>query len=85
MSILGWIFLGLIAGFLASKLVNNRGSGALLDILLGMVGAIVGGSVMNALGGVGITGFNIYSMLVATLGAVILLFLYHALMGRRAI
>ncbi len=84
MSIIGWIILGLIAGFIASKLVNRQGEGLLVDIVLGIIGAIVGGWIMAAVGGQGITGFNLYSMLVAIAGAVIVLIIYHAVFGRRA-
>lgn len=85
MSILGWIILGLIAGFIASKIVNKAGEGFFVDILLGIVGAVVGGFLFNTFGAVGVTGFNIYSMIVAVVGAVVVLWLYHAIAGRRAI
>ena len=85
MSIIGWIVLGLIAGFIASKIVNSEGQGLLLDIVLGVIGAVVGGFLFNQLGAAGVTGFNIYSMLVAVVGAVIVLVLYHLLTGRRAV
>ena len=85
MSILGWIVLGLIAGFIASKIVNSTGSGVLVDIILGIVGAIIGGYIFNAMGAVGVTGFNLYSMFVAVVGAIIFLVIYHALFGRRTI
>src|SRR5512132_202051 len=78
MSIIGWIILGLISGFIASKIVNKAGEGFFLDIALGVVGAIVG-----AFGASGITGFNLYSMIVAIIGAVIVLVVYHAVIGRR--
>jgi uncharacterized membrane protein YeaQ/YmgE (transglycosylase-associated protein family) len=81
-SIIAWIVLGLIAGFIASKIVNKSGEGALLDILLGIVGAIVGGWLFNAFGMAGVSGLNIYSLLVAVIGAVVFLVVYHAL--RRA-
>jgi uncharacterized membrane protein YeaQ/YmgE (transglycosylase-associated protein family) len=84
MSIIGWIILGLISGFIASKLVNRTGEGFILDVVLGIVGAIVGGFVFTQFGGVGITGFNFYSMFVVVVGAVIVLILYHALFARRA-
>jgi uncharacterized membrane protein YeaQ/YmgE (transglycosylase-associated protein family) len=84
MGILGWLVLGLIAGFIASKLVNHTGSGIIMDIVLGVVGAMVGGFVFNFFGGLGVTGFNIYSMVVAVVGAVVVLWLYHLLVGRRA-
>ena len=85
MSIVGWILLGLIAGFIASKIVNRSGQGFLLDIVLGIVGAIVGGYLFALVGAEGVTGFNLYSMVVAVIGAVIVLVVYHALSGRRAI
>ena len=84
MSIIGWIILGLIAGFIASKIVNKRGEGFLLDIVLGIVGAIVGGFIFAQFGAAGVTGFNLYSMLVAIIGAVIVLVIYHALFGARS-
>ena len=82
MSILGWIVLGLIAGFIASKIVNKAGQGFFLDLFLGIVGAIVGGFIFSLLGGVGITGFNLYSMVVAVIGAIIVLWIYHAVTRR---
>jgi uncharacterized membrane protein YeaQ/YmgE (transglycosylase-associated protein family) len=85
MSILGWLVLGLIAGFIASKIVNHTGSGILVDIVLGIVGAVVGGYLFTAFGGMPVTGFNIYSMVVAVVGAVVVLLIYHALFGRRAV
>jgi uncharacterized membrane protein YeaQ/YmgE (transglycosylase-associated protein family) len=83
MSIIGWIFLGLVSGFIASKIVNRQGSGCALDIVLGIVGAFVGGFIFTAIGGHGITGFNIYSMVVAVIGAVVVLVIYHAMFDRR--
>jgi uncharacterized membrane protein YeaQ/YmgE (transglycosylase-associated protein family) len=83
MSILAWLVLGLISGFIASKLVNKTGEGILLDIILGIVGAVVGGWLFNAVGHTGVTGFNIYSMFVAVVGAVVVLVVYHALFRRR--
>ena len=85
MGMLAWIVLGLIAGFIASKIVNHTGSGIIMDIVLGVVGALVGGFVFSLFGAVGVTGFNIYSMLVAVVGAVAVLWLYHMLIGRRAL
>jgi uncharacterized membrane protein YeaQ/YmgE (transglycosylase-associated protein family) len=81
-SLLGWIILGLIAGFIASKIVNKRGEGVIMDIVLGIIGAIVGGFIFATFGGSGVNGFNIYSMLVAVVGAVIVLVIYHAVTGR---
>ena len=82
MSVIAWIVLGLIAGFIASKIVNKAGEGALLDIVLGIIGAVVGGWLFNMFGMPGVTGLNIYSMLVAVLGAVVVLVVYHALFRR---
>ena len=82
MSILAWIVLGLIAGFIASKIVSGSGQGMLLDIALGVVGAVVGGYVFSAIGATGITGFNLYSMFVAVVGAALVLWIYHAVVGR---
>jgi uncharacterized membrane protein YeaQ/YmgE (transglycosylase-associated protein family) len=84
--IIAWILLGLISGFIASKLVNKTGEGLLVDILLGIVGAFVGGFVFtHFFGANGVTGFNLYSMFVAVIGAVIVLLLYHLIFRRRAI
>lgn len=85
MSILAWIILGLICGFIASKIVNKTGEGAILDIVLGIVGALVGGWLFNTFGMAGVTGFNIYSMLVAIVGAVVVLLVYHAFTRRRIV
>jgi uncharacterized membrane protein YeaQ/YmgE (transglycosylase-associated protein family) len=83
MSVLGWIVLGLIAGFIGSKIVNREGQGFLLDIVLGIIGAVIGGFLFSALGATGITGFNLYSMFVAVVGAIVVLWCYHAFSGRR--
>ncbi len=85
MGIIAWLVLGLIAGFIASKIVNRSGSGLIMDIILGIVGAFVGGLVFNFFGAAGVTGFNIYSAIVAVIGAVVVLVIYHALIGRRRI
>ena len=71
MSIIGWLVLGLIAGFIASKIVNKSGEGVILDIVLGVVGAIVGGFLFSLIGAAGVTGFNLYSMFVAVIGSVV--------------
>jgi uncharacterized membrane protein YeaQ/YmgE (transglycosylase-associated protein family) len=84
MSILAWLVVGLIAGFIASKIVNKTGSGILMDIVLGVIGAFVGGWLFNMLGHSAVTGINIYSILVATIGAIVVLAVYHLLTGRRA-
>jgi uncharacterized membrane protein YeaQ/YmgE (transglycosylase-associated protein family) len=85
MSLLAWIVLGLIAGFIGSKIVNNSGQGLIVDILLGVVGAVVGGFLFNQFGEPGVSGLNLYSLLVAIVGAVVVLWLYHALIGRRRV
>jgi uncharacterized membrane protein YeaQ/YmgE (transglycosylase-associated protein family) len=84
MSFLAWLLLGLIAGFIASKLVNRRGEGILVDILLGVVGAFAGGWLFHIFGAPGVGGLNLYSLFVAVVGSVVLLVLYHALRHRRA-
>ena len=84
MSILAWIVLGLIAGFIGSKIVNKSGEGVFLDIILGIVGAVVGGWLFNAFGMSRVTGLNIYSLAVAVVGAVVVLVVFHVLSGRRA-
>jgi uncharacterized membrane protein YeaQ/YmgE (transglycosylase-associated protein family) len=81
MSFLSWIVLGLIAGFIGSKIVNKRGEGILLDIVLGIVGAIAGGWVFSLFGASRVTGLNLYSLLVAVIGAVLVLIVYHAIEG----
>lgn len=83
MSIFGWVLLGLISGFIGSKIVNKKGEGFFLDIILGIVGALVGGFIFSMLGAHGVTGFNLYSMFVAVVGAVVILLVYHAIFRRR--
>jgi uncharacterized membrane protein YeaQ/YmgE (transglycosylase-associated protein family) len=82
MSIIGWLILGLIAGFIGSKIVNSQGQGVLLNIVLGIVGAIVGGLIFSAFGAEGITGLNLYSMIVAIIGSIVVLVAYHAFAGQ---
>ena len=82
MSIIAWLILGLIAGFIGSKIVNNSGQGLILDIVLGVVGAIVGGYLFTLLGAAPVTGLNLYSMLVAIVGAIVVLVIYHSVAGR---
>ena len=81
MSIFWWIILGLIAGFIGSKIVNKTGSGMYMDIALGVVGAIVGGFLAGQIFGTGITGFNFWSLIVAVIGSVIVLWVYHKFVG----
>jgi uncharacterized membrane protein YeaQ/YmgE (transglycosylase-associated protein family) len=84
MGMIAWLVMGLIAGFIASKLVNKQGEGALMDIVLGIVGAFVGGFIAHFFGMSGITGFNLHSTLISVVGAVIVLVIYHALAKRGA-
>ncbi|EXI76001.1 MAG: Transglycosylase associated protein [Candidatus Accumulibacter appositus] len=79
MSLIAWIVLGLIAGFIASKMVSGTGQGAVMDIVLGVVGAVIGGWLFNTFGMAGVSGFNLYSLLVAVVGASVLLLVYHVL------
>ncbi len=82
MGILAWIILGLIAGFIGSKLVNKSGEGLIMDIVLGVVGAVVGGFIFSLFGAGGVTGLNLYSLVVAVIGAVVVLMAYHAIVRR---
>jgi uncharacterized membrane protein YeaQ/YmgE (transglycosylase-associated protein family) len=84
MSFFAWIVLGLIAGFIGSKIVNRKGEGILLDILLGVVGAFAGGWLLHIFGAPGVSGLNIYSLFVAVMGSVVLLVLYHLVRRRRS-
>jgi uncharacterized membrane protein YeaQ/YmgE (transglycosylase-associated protein family) len=84
MSFLAWIVLGLIAGFIGSKIVNRRGEGIVLDILLGIVGAFAGGWLFSLFGEPGVSGLNLYSMFVAVVGSVVLLLLYHMVFRPRS-
>jgi uncharacterized membrane protein YeaQ/YmgE (transglycosylase-associated protein family) len=83
MSIISWIILGLIAGFIGSKIVNAEGQGFWLNIALGIIGALVGGFLFSFFGATGITGLNIWSIIVAIVGSVVVLWVYNALMARR--
>jgi uncharacterized membrane protein YeaQ/YmgE (transglycosylase-associated protein family) len=82
MSFIAWIVLGLVAGFIASKIVNKSGEGFLLDIVLGVIGAVVGGFLFQTFGMAGVSGVNLYSILVAVVGAVVVLVIYHAVRRR---
>jgi uncharacterized membrane protein YeaQ/YmgE (transglycosylase-associated protein family) len=82
MSILAWLVLGLIAGFIGSKIVNNTGEGLFIDIALGIIGAVVGGFLFTAFGAAPVTGLNIYSLIVAVIGSIVVLWIYHAVVGR---
>lgn len=83
MWILAWIIIGGIAGWLAGLVVQGTGLGILGDIIVGIVGAFIGGLIMALLGFGGFTGFNIWSLIVAFIGAVILLLIVKAINGRR--
>jgi uncharacterized membrane protein YeaQ/YmgE (transglycosylase-associated protein family) len=84
MGIIVWVILGLIAGFIASKIVGGQGQGFFLNIALGIVGALVGGFISaNVFGWEGVSGINLWSILVAIVGAIIVLVVYNAVMGRR--
>ena len=79
MSIIAWLILGLLAGFIGSKIVNKRGEGLFLDIILGIIGALVGGWLFRNFGAAGVTGLNLYSLLVAVIGSIVVLVVYHAI------
>ena len=83
MGIISWIILGLIAGFIGSKIVDQQGQGFWLNIALGIVGALVGGFLFSLFGSSGVTGLNIWSIVVAIVGAVVVLLIYNAVMARR--
>ena len=85
MSIIAWLVVGLVAGWIGSMIVNRGGEGPLLDIVLGIVGAFVGGFLFNMFGHSGVTGINLYSILVAVVGSIVVLVIYHALFRRRAL
>ena len=82
MSFIAWVVLGLLAGFIASKIVNKSGEGFFMDTVLGVVGAVVGGYLFQMFGMAGVSGVNIYSILVAVVGAVVVLVIYHAIRRR---
>jgi uncharacterized membrane protein YeaQ/YmgE (transglycosylase-associated protein family) len=79
MSLFVWILLGLVAGLIASHVVNHHGEGVVLDTLLGIVGATIGGWLFNTFGRAGVNGLNMHSFLVATVGAIVFLVAYHAI------
>ena len=79
MSLITWLLLGLISGFIASHMVNHRGEGMVLDVLLGIVGAIIGGWIATFLGVAGVTALNLYSVIVSIAGAAVFLLVYHAI------
>ena len=79
MSILAWVILGIVAGFIASKIVNKSGEGLVRDLILGVIGAIVGGWIMERFGEAGVSGLNLYSFVVAVVGAIVVLVVFHAI------
>ena len=84
MGIIAWIIVGLIAGALAKLILpGDDPGGIIVTILIGIVGAFLGGFVFNLFGGAGVSGFNIWSILVATVGAIILLLIYRMVAGSR--
>jgi uncharacterized membrane protein YeaQ/YmgE (transglycosylase-associated protein family) len=83
MGIISWIILGLIAGFIGSKIVDSQGQGFWLNIALGIIGALVGGFLFSLFGATGVTGLNIWSMIVAIVGSVVVLLIYNAVTGGR--
>jgi uncharacterized membrane protein YeaQ/YmgE (transglycosylase-associated protein family) len=83
MGIIAWIVVGLIAGLLAKLVLpGDDPGGIIITILIGIAGAFVGGFIFSLFGGTGMTGFNIWSILVATVGAIILLLIYRLIAGR---
>ncbi len=82
MSIIVWIVLGLISGFIASKIVSHAGEGIFLDIALGIVGAVVGGFLFGLFGARGVSGLNLWSLVVAVVGSIVVLAAYHAISRR---
>jgi uncharacterized membrane protein YeaQ/YmgE (transglycosylase-associated protein family) len=84
MSIIAWLVVGLVAGWIGSMIINRRGEGLFMDIILGIVGAIVGGFVFNMVGHSGVSGINLYSIFVAVIGSVVVLAIYHAVFRRRS-
>ena len=85
MSLLSWLVVGLVAGWIGSMIVNRRGEGLIMDILLGVVGAFVGGYLFHLFGHTGVSGINLYSIFVAAVGAAAVLFIYHAIFRRRVL
>ena len=83
MSIIAWIILGLIAGYIGSRIVDKEGKGLWLNMALGIVGAIVGGIIFSVFGAGGVTGVNLYSLIVAVIGSIAVLWAYNAFSGRR--
>lgn len=84
MSLIAWLVVGLLAGWIGSMIVNRgRGEGLIMDIILGVVGAFVGGFLFHLFGHTGVSGINFYSIFVAVIGAIVVLLVYHALVRPR--
>lgn len=84
MGIIGWLIIGALAGWIASMITgNNKEMGAFKNIIVGIIGGFFGGLIMNLAGGAAITGFNLWSLMVACFGAVILLLIFNAFKKRR--
>lgn len=83
MSIIAWLVLGLLAGWIASMIMGAGGYGVVGDIVVGIVGALIGGFITGPLFGIDVTGFNLTSLIVAVVGAIVLIALYRALVGTR--
>ena len=83
MSIIAWIVLGLLAGWIASMIMGGGGYGVIGDIIVGIVGALIGGFITGPLFGIDVTGFNVTSLIVAVVGAIILIAIYRAVAGPR--
>lgn len=84
MGVIAWIILGALAGWIASLVMKTDAEqGAIANIIVGIVGAILGGFIVGLFGGSSVTGFNLYSLAVSVLGAIVLLFFYKMLTGRR--
>ncbi len=84
MGIIAWIILGVVAGFIASKIVNKQGEGFIVDLILGIIGSVVGGFLFSMVGVQTTNGLNVYSLIVAVIGAIVVLWIYHAVVGRRS-
>jgi len=82
MGVISWIVLGGFAGWIASMIINKTGEGLLRDIVLGIVGGVIGGWIFAAAGSTGVTGFNVWSLFVAVIGAIVVLLIYHAIVRR---
>lgn len=83
MSILAWLVLGLLAGWIASMIMGSGGYGVVGDIVVGILGALIGGFITGPLFGIDVTGFNVTSLIVAVIGAIVLIAIYRALVGPR--